>query len=166
VLCDGLLKMPVMPVAQIPLTFGGTASCMTENVLPAVLTGYVRGLTLEQIRPGPLVVRAVAAPDAGPPQRVPVRGLPGGGGLRAQPAGMMALGTFVVQQPATRKVGIIAGIGDRKEEDTIHSGGWPGKSSTTSSSGWTRTCAASRPRRWWTCSGGALRWPAGASSSR
>jgi cyanophycin synthetase len=38
------------------------------------------------------------------------------------PAGMMALGTFVVQQPATRKVGIIAGIGDRKEEDTIQLG--------------------------------------------
>jgi cyanophycin synthetase len=35
---------------------------------------------------------------------------------------MMALGTFVVQQPATRKVGIIAGIGDRKEEDTIQLG--------------------------------------------
>jgi cyanophycin synthetase len=52
VLCDGLLKMPVMPVAQIPLTFGGTATCMTENVLPAVHTGYVRGLSLEQIRQG------------------------------------------------------------------------------------------------------------------
>ncbi len=121
-LCDGLLKMPVMPVAQIPLTFGGTASCMTENVLPAVITGYVRGLTLEQIRQG--LLSFVPSPRL-TPGRLNVFQF---GGFRVvvdyahNPAGMMALGTFVVQQPATRKVGIIAGIGDRKEEDTIQLG--------------------------------------------
>jgi cyanophycin synthetase len=122
VLCDGLLKMAVMPVAQIPLTFGGTASCMTENVLPAVLTGYVRGLTLEQIRQG--LLSFVPSPRL-TPGRLNVFQF---GGFRVvvdyanNPAGMMALGMFVVQQPATHKVGIIAGIGDRKEEDTIQLG--------------------------------------------
>jgi cyanophycin synthetase len=122
VICDGLLKMAVMPVTQIPLTFGGTASCMTENVLPAVLTGYVRGLTLEQIRQG--LLSFVPSPRL-TPGRLNVFQF---GGFQVvvdyahNPAGMMALGTFVVQQPATRKVGIIAGIGDRKEEDTIQLG--------------------------------------------
>jgi cyanophycin synthetase len=122
VICDGLLKMAVMPVAQIPLTFGGTASCMTENVLPAVLTGYVRGLALEQIRQG--LLSFVPSPRL-TPGRLNVFQF---GGFQVvvdyahNPAGMMALGTFVVQQPATRKVGIIAGIGDRREEDTIQLG--------------------------------------------
>ncbi len=122
VLYDGLHKMSVLPVAQIPLTFGGTAACMTENVLPAVIAGYVRGLSLEVIRQG--LLSFVPSPQMTPGRfnvfqfsrfRFVID-------YAHNPAGMMALGTFIVQQPATRKVGIIAGIGDRKEEDTVQIG--------------------------------------------
>ena len=38
------------------------------------------------------------------------------------PAGFQAIGKYLEKVDASRKVGIIAGVGDRRDEDTIHLG--------------------------------------------
>ena len=45
-ICKGTWKMRVVKVVNVPLTFGGKARFMIQNVLPAVLTGYIRGFDL------------------------------------------------------------------------------------------------------------------------
>ncbi|MFT5386804.1 MAG: cyanophycin synthetase, partial [Saprospiraceae bacterium] len=49
-ICKGEWKIRVMKAVNVPLTFGGKAAFMIQNVLPAVLTGYIRGYSLELIK--------------------------------------------------------------------------------------------------------------------
>ena len=49
-ICKGEWKMRVSKAVNVPLTFDGRAPFMIQNVLPAVLTGYVRGFSIEDIR--------------------------------------------------------------------------------------------------------------------
>ena len=42
--------MRVTKAINVPLTFQGKATFMIQNVLPAVLTGYIRGFSIEDIK--------------------------------------------------------------------------------------------------------------------
>ncbi|MGE0638535.1 MAG: cyanophycin synthetase, partial [Bacteroidia bacterium] len=46
----GEWKIRVTKAVNVPLTFGGKAAFMIQNVLPAVLTGYVQGLAIDDIK--------------------------------------------------------------------------------------------------------------------
>ncbi len=116
-ICRGEWKIRVMKAVNIPLTFGGKATFMIQNVLPAVLTAYLRGFPLEMIKVG---LESFIPSPSQTPGRLNL--------FRFQefqilldyahnPAGLRALKNMVEKMEGHPKVGIIAGIGDRRDED-------------------------------------------------
>jgi UDP-N-acetylmuramyl tripeptide synthase len=49
-IAKGEWKIRVIKAVNVPLTYGGKAAFMIQNVLPAVLTGYIQGFAIEDIR--------------------------------------------------------------------------------------------------------------------
>lgn len=116
-ICKGEWKMRLTKAVNVPLTFGGKADFMIQNVLPAALTGYLNGFSLEDIR----VSLELFTPS---PQQTPGR-------LNLfefenftllldyahNAAGLNALKNMLDNMEQSPKVGIIAGVGDRRIED-------------------------------------------------
>jgi len=122
-LCRGAWKMRIMRAEEIPLTYGGKADFMIQNVLAAVIAANVRGISIEDMKAG--LETFIPSPSQTP------------GRLNLfefenfkilldyahNPAGMRALKKFTDKLECTVKVGIIAGIGDRRVEDNNEMGG-------------------------------------------
>jgi cyanophycin synthetase len=90
---------------------------MIQNILPAVLTGYLRGFSLQDIK---LSLETFIPSAAQTPGRLNMFNFKEFDLLldyAHNPAGMRALQKFVDNIDATIKVGMIAGIGDRRKED-------------------------------------------------
>ena len=49
-LCRGTWKMRIMKAENIPLTYGGKATFMIQNILPAVIAANVRGIGIEDMK--------------------------------------------------------------------------------------------------------------------
>lgn len=121
-ICKGEWKMRVTKVVNIPLTFDGKAVFMIQNVLPATLAAYVRGFTLEDIR---VALESFIPSPAQTPGRLNLFRFKKFTMLldyAHNPAGMRALQQFVEKLDGSPKVGIIAGIGDRRTEDNMEMG--------------------------------------------
>ena len=117
-ICRGEWKMRLMKAENIPLTYGGKAKFMIQNVLAAVLAAHVQGISIEDMKAA--LETFIPSPTQTP------------GRLNLfefkdftilldyahNPAGMRALQNFTNELEATVKVGIIAGVGDRREQDT------------------------------------------------
>ncbi len=117
-ICKGEWKIRIMKAVNIPLTFGGKAEFMIQNVLPAVLASYLKGVTIEDIK---LALQTFNPSPAQTPGRLNLFQFKNFQVLldyAHNPAGMRALQNFVQKIDSSDKVGIIAGVGDRKEEDT------------------------------------------------
>lgn len=114
----GEYKYRVEKAVNIPLTFGGKAHFMIQNVLPAVLASYLHGLKLDDIK----TALATFIPSPGQtPGRMNMFNFKNFDFLidyAHNAAGLTALKQFVDNVDATVKVGIIAGVGDRRDEDT------------------------------------------------
>ncbi len=122
-ICKGGWKMRVAKAVNIPLTFGGKAKFMIQNVLPAILTGYIRGFDLNDIK---MAITTFIPSPSQTPGRLNMFRFKNFQVLvdyAHNPAGMRALGEFIKNIDATNKVGIIAGIGDRRDEDNREMGG-------------------------------------------
>jgi len=118
----GEWKIRVMKAVNIPLTFGGKAAFMIQNVLPAVLTGYIRGFALEDIR---MSLETFIPSPTQTPGRLNMFNFKNFRVLvdyAHNPAGMKALFKFIDNLEASPKIGIIAGIGDRRREDNNEMG--------------------------------------------
>jgi cyanophycin synthetase len=116
-ICKGTWKMRVVKAIDVPLTVGGKAGFMIQNVLPAVLTGYVRGFDLREIKSA--LETFIPSPST-TPGRLNIFNFKGFTVLldyAHNAAGMEALHHFIDKLEGSPKVGIIAGIGDRREED-------------------------------------------------
>ena len=116
-ICKGTWKMRVAKVVNIPLTFGGKARFMIQNVLPAVLTGFVRGFDLRDIK---MAIESFIPSPAQTPGRLNLFKFKDFSVLldyAHNEAGMAALHDFIENLDGKPTVGIIAGIGDRREED-------------------------------------------------
>jgi cyanophycin synthetase len=116
-ICKGEWKLRIVKAVNVPLTYGGKASFMIQNVLPAVLTGYFNGFELDDIR---VALETFIPSPAQTPGRLNMFEFKHFNVLldyAHNPAGLSALKNFIDKIDATRKVGIIAGIGDRRQED-------------------------------------------------
>ncbi len=51
-ICRGEWKMRLMKAENIPLTYGGKAKFMIQNVLAAVLAAHVHGISIEDMKAG------------------------------------------------------------------------------------------------------------------
>ena len=116
-ICKGTWKMRVVKAIDVPLTYGGKAGFMIQNVLPAVLTGYVRGFDLREIKSA---LESFIPSPSQTPGRLNLFRFKDFKVLldyAHNAAGMEALFNFIKKLDGTPKVGIIAGIGDRRVED-------------------------------------------------
>ncbi|HEX2936256.1 MAG TPA: cyanophycin synthetase [Bacteroidales bacterium] len=122
VLVKGTKKTVVEHVENIPLSFGGRAQFMIENILAATLAGYIQKISIADI------VRALRT-------FVPsVENTPGRLNtfrfndftLMVDYAhnyhGLTALGSLIKQWDAAFKLGIISAAGDRRDVDIINMG--------------------------------------------
>jgi len=116
-ICRGVWKMRVMKVEDIPLTHGGRAEFMIQNVLPAILAANIQGISIEDTK---IALETFIPSPTQTPGRLNVFEFKDFKVIldyAHNPAGMRALKKFVDTFEATVKVGIIAGIGDRRKED-------------------------------------------------
>ncbi len=116
-LCRGTWKMRIMKAEQIPLTYGGKAKFMIQNILPVVIASNVRGIGIEDMR---AALETFIPSPSQTPGRLNLFKFEKFNILldyAHNPAGMRALQIFVEEMDATLKVGIIAGIGDRRVKD-------------------------------------------------
>lgn len=117
-ICKGEWKLRVIKAVNVPLTFGGKALFMIQNVLPAVLTAYLRGFTIDDMKVGLETFIPSPAQTPGRLNLFQFKDFQVLLDYAHNPAGMRALQKFIENIDATVKVGIIAGVGDRREEDT------------------------------------------------
>ena len=117
-ICKGEWKLRVTKAVNVPLTFGGKATFMIQNLLPAVLTGVINKFTIEDIKSS--LESFIPSPSQTP------------GRLNLftfqhfkflldyahNPAGLRALQKLIINLDSSPKIGIITGIGDRRKEDT------------------------------------------------
>ena len=121
-ICRGEWKMRVMRVEEIPLTYGGKAEFMIQNVLPAILTANIQGISIEDMRAALETFIPSASQTPGRLNLFEFNDFSVLLDYAHNPAGMRALQKFVDNMDATVKVGIIAGIGDRRVEDNNEMG--------------------------------------------
>ncbi len=122
-ICRGEWKMRVIKAVNVPLTFGGKATFMIQNVLPAVITAYLKGFTLDDMRVALETFIPSASQTPGRLNLFKFKNFQILVDYAHNPAGMRALKQFVDNIEASVKVGIIAGIGDRRIEDNNEMGG-------------------------------------------
>ena len=116
-ICKGEWKMRVTKAINVPLTFDGRAAFMIQNVLPAVLAGYVRGFSIEDIK---VAIESFIPSPSQTPGRLNLftfKDFQIMLDYAHNAAGLRALQKLIEKMDGSPKVGIIAGIGDRREED-------------------------------------------------
>ncbi len=118
----GNWKIRIERVSNIPITFGGKAEFNIANTLGAVLAAYLRGFKTEDIK---LALQTFMPSPAQTPGRMNVfkfKNFTVMLDYAHNTHGMNAIGKFVQKVEASKKVGIVAGVGDRRDEDTISLG--------------------------------------------
>jgi cyanophycin synthetase len=116
-ICQGEWKMRVAKAINVPLTFEGKATFMIQNVLPAVLSGYIQGFSIEDLK---VAIESFIPSAAQTPGRLNLFRFKEFNVMldyAHNPAGLRALKSLVEKMDGTVKVGVIAGIGDRRDED-------------------------------------------------
>jgi len=120
--CKGNWKIRVDKVVNIPLTFSGKAVFNIQNILPAVLAGFIRGFKIEDMR---LALETFIPSPTQTPGRMNLfqfRNFQVMVDYAHNSAGFNAIAKFLEKVEAKPKVGIIAGVGDRRDEDIINLG--------------------------------------------
>ncbi|MFN8310857.1 MAG: cyanophycin synthetase [Chitinophagales bacterium] len=115
-------KIRIEKALNIPLTFGGKAEFNIANTLAAVLAAYLRNFKIEDIK---LALQTFVPSALQTPGRMNLFQFKNFNVLidyAHNTHGMHAVGKFVKKQDATKKIGIVAGVGDRRDEDTISLG--------------------------------------------
>lgn len=121
-ICRGEWKMRVMKAENIPLTYGGKAKFMIQNVLPAIIAANVQGISIEDMKAALETFIPSASQTPGRLNLFEFNDFSILLDYAHNPAGMRALQNFTNELEATVKVGIIAGIGDRRVEDNNEMG--------------------------------------------
>lgn len=116
-LLKGQWKVRVERVINIPLTYGGRADFMTQNVLAATLACFVHGVSLEDIRVGLTTFTPSTAQTPGRLNFVEIKDFTVLMDFAHNPAGIIGLQKFITQLPFEKRTGILTGVGDRRDED-------------------------------------------------
>jgi cyanophycin synthetase len=113
----GEWKIRVERATHVPLTLGGKAKFMIANVLAATLASHLWGFKIEDIA---LSLRTFIPSAAQTPGRMNIfvfRKFKVLIDFAHNPAGYRGIEEFLTSVDATKKIGIIAGVGDRRDED-------------------------------------------------
>lgn len=115
-------KIRVEKITNIPLTFSGMAEFNICNVLAATLAAYVQDFKTEDIRQALQTFVPSPALTPGRMNMFHFRNYSVMVDYAHNTHGLQAIGKFVKSTNASVKVGIIAGVGDRRDEDIISLG--------------------------------------------
>jgi cyanophycin synthetase len=115
----GNKKMRIDKLANIPVTFNGKAEFNIANSLAASLAAYVRDIRIEDIRKGLQTFIPGAEVTPGRMNIFDFKDFTVMLDYAHNPHGMQALGKFIQAIEAKPKVGVIAGVGDRRDEDLV-----------------------------------------------
>lgn len=113
----GEWKIRVERATHVPLTMGGKAKFMIANVLAATLAAYLQGFKTEDIS---LSLQTFIPSAAQTPGRMNIFEFKKFKVLidfAHNPAGYKGVEEYLNSVEATKKIGIIAGVGDRRDED-------------------------------------------------
>lgn len=116
-ICAGQTKIPVEKIDDIPLSMSGRADSMIKNILPAVLTAYLRNFTLKNIR---VALKTFIPSPQFTPGRMNVfkfRNYDVMIDYAHNSGGFIELKGFLDKTEASCKIGIITAVGDRRDED-------------------------------------------------
>jgi cyanophycin synthetase len=121
-ICKGTWKIRVDRAANIPLTYGGKATFNISNVLPCLLAGFIRNYKIEDMR---MALETFIPSPAQTPGRMNMfhfKNFTVMVDYAHNTHGFMAIGDFLGRVDASPKVGVIAGVGDRRDEDIVNLG--------------------------------------------
>lgn len=113
----GEWKIRVERATHVPLTLGGKARFMIANVLAGTLAAYLYGFKTEDIS---LSLQTFIPSVAQTPGRMNIfefRRFKVLIDFAHNPAGYLGIEDFLQSVDANKKIGIIAGVGDRRDED-------------------------------------------------
>jgi cyanophycin synthetase len=113
----GQWKVRIEKVTNIPLTYGGRAEFMVQNVVAATLACFVHGVSIEDLRVGLTTFNAGTAQTPGRLNFVEVGGVTVLMDYAHNPAGMRGLVNFVSKLPNKYRTCVLNGTGDRRDED-------------------------------------------------
>jgi cyanophycin synthetase len=106
-----------LALADIPLTFSGRIGFQVENVLAAVAAAWGAGVAWEHIRAGLATFVPSVAATPGRFNVMDYRGATVIADYGHNPDAMVALVQAVTALPAKRRMVVISGAGDRRDED-------------------------------------------------
>ncbi|MGY4538069.1 cyanophycin synthetase [Mucilaginibacter sp. UYNi724] len=115
-------KIRVQRTIQIPLTFGGTVPFMIDNVMAATLATYLHGFKTEDIKISLETFIPSAAQTPGRMNIFEFKDFRFMIDFAHNPDGFNGIKTFLSHIDSPLKIGIIAGTGDRRDEDIIELG--------------------------------------------
>lgn len=116
IIIEGIKITEIENVKNIPLTMGGHASFMIENVMPAVLASYILNFSLNAIR---TAIKSFTPSVKHTPGRLNLFKVNDVNILfdyAHNPHGFKAIGNFM-KNISAHKTGIITAVGDRRDED-------------------------------------------------
>ncbi len=112
-------KLRIDRAVEFPVTLGGRAGFNIENSLAAALACYVAGFDQDLIK---TALRTFVPSGTKTPGRMNSYKFPKFEVIvdyAHNTAGITKLAQFMEATPATRKIGVISGLGDRRDEDTL-----------------------------------------------
>lgn len=112
-------KMRVEKATHIPLTMGGKAKFMIANVLAATLASYLWGFKTEDIKAPLETFIPSAAQTPGRMNIFNFKNFKVMIDFAHNPSGYLGVEDFLQSVSSSHKVGIIAGVGDRRDSDII-----------------------------------------------
>ncbi len=113
----GQWKVRVEKVANIPLTFGGRAEFMIQNVLAATLGCFVHGVSLEDIRNGLATFNSGTAQTPGRLNFIEIGDVTVLMDYAHNPAGLLGLTDFISKMNYENRTVVLNGTGDRRDDD-------------------------------------------------
>jgi cyanophycin synthetase len=115
-------KLRVHRTALIPLTFGGTVQFMIENVLAATLATYLWGFRTEDIKTSLETFIPSAAQTPGRMNIFDFKDFKFMIDFAHNPDGYNGIKEFLSHVDSPHKIGLIAGTGDRRDDDIRENG--------------------------------------------
>ena len=113
----GEWKIGIERATHVPLTMGGKAKFMIANVLAATLASYLQGFKTEDISTSLQTFIPSAAQTPGRMNIFDFKKFKVMIDFAHNPSGYRGVEDFLSSVDANKKIGIIAGVGDRRDED-------------------------------------------------
>ncbi len=113
----GEWKIRIERATHVPLTMGGKAKFMIANVLAATLASYLQGFKTEDISTSLQTFIPSAAQTPGRMNIFDFKKFKVMIDFAHNPAGYRGVEDYLSSVEAHKKIGIIAGVGDRRDED-------------------------------------------------